>query len=393
MEHPSLRATQSVRMADLTPESLTPAAQYLRASTGLQTYSLESQAECIANFARARGYEVIATYSDGDRSGLDLIGRPGLQQLLAQALSPSPGFKTILVFDVSRWGRFQDLDQGAHYEFLCRQAGIAVEYCAEPFDNDGSPEADLIKQIKRSIAAEYSRELSSRITHAKRRIAAKGFLHGGCAPFGFRRLVVDRTGRRVAVLRAGERKIAAGHRTRLALGPAAEVATVRRIFQLYVLTGLKPAAIAALLDSERAPAPGRGGWTTVTVTGVLRREAYAGVHVHGRSSCRLRRRRKTPKAAWLRVVGAWPAIVTPARFAAAQDLLARRYRRSEDILLAELRALLAERGRIDTGLIDACPGMASAGAYIRRFGSLKRAYALIGYEPQRRAQGLRRIGR
>jgi hypothetical protein len=32
----------------------------------------------------------------------------------------------------SRWGRFQDADESAHYEFLCKSAGIPVHYCAEP---------------------------------------------------------------------------------------------------------------------------------------------------------------------------------------------------------------------------------------------------------------------
>lgn len=41
------------------------------------------------------------------------------------------------VYDVSRGGRFQDTDESAHYEFLCRRAEIAVPYCAEQFENDG----------------------------------------------------------------------------------------------------------------------------------------------------------------------------------------------------------------------------------------------------------------
>ena len=44
-------------------------------------------------------------------------------------------YQTVLVYDVSRWGRFQDADESAYYELLCRKAGIAVEYCAEQFDH------------------------------------------------------------------------------------------------------------------------------------------------------------------------------------------------------------------------------------------------------------------
>ena len=136
---------------------LVPAACYARRSTGLQYYSIEHQLAQIEAFAVAKGFELVRTFTD-DRSGLTLSGRPGLRALLGEALSGVAVFKTILVYDVSIWGRFQDLDQAAHYEFICRKSGISVEYCNEPFSNNGSPEANLIKQIKRSIAAEYSRD-------------------------------------------------------------------------------------------------------------------------------------------------------------------------------------------------------------------------------------------
>jgi hypothetical protein len=35
-------------------------------------------------------------------------------------------------------GRFQDVDEGAYYEFICKRAGIAVHYCAGEFENDSS---------------------------------------------------------------------------------------------------------------------------------------------------------------------------------------------------------------------------------------------------------------
>jgi hypothetical protein len=55
---------------------------------------------------------------------------------------------------VSRWGRFQDIDEAAHYEFLCRQAGVKVIYCGEQFENDGSIFSNLVKSLKRTMAAE-----------------------------------------------------------------------------------------------------------------------------------------------------------------------------------------------------------------------------------------------
>jgi hypothetical protein len=46
--------------------------------------------------------------------------------------------EVILAYDVSRWGRLQDTDESAYYEYICRRANLRIEYCAEPFTNDGS---------------------------------------------------------------------------------------------------------------------------------------------------------------------------------------------------------------------------------------------------------------
>ena len=61
-------------------------------------------------------------------------------------------------YDVSRWGRFQDADESAYYEFVLKKAGVHVHYCAEPFTNDGSLASVLLKAIKRTMAGEFSRE-------------------------------------------------------------------------------------------------------------------------------------------------------------------------------------------------------------------------------------------
>ncbi|MER9677343.1 recombinase family protein, partial [Mesorhizobium sp. M0208] len=107
-------------------------------STEHQRYSLENQAMAITEYAERRGYTIVQTYEDAGKSGLSIRGRDGLKQLLADVVTGQTTFSAILVLDVSRWGRFPDTDQSAHYEFLCRDAGVAVEYCGEQFENDGS---------------------------------------------------------------------------------------------------------------------------------------------------------------------------------------------------------------------------------------------------------------
>src|SRR5271166_4630715 len=154
------------------------AAQYVRMSTEHQKYSTENQAEIIAQYAARRGFEIVRTYEDAGKSGLRLDGRLSLQTLIADVHSGSADFEAVLVYDVSRWGRFQDADESAYYEFICREAGIKVHYCAEQFENDGSLSATIIKNMKRAMAGEYSRELSAKVFAGQCRLIRLGFRQG-----------------------------------------------------------------------------------------------------------------------------------------------------------------------------------------------------------------------
>src|SRR5580698_6808673 len=128
--------------------TLIRAAQYVRMSTEHQRYSTENQAKVIARYAADHGMEVVATYADSGKSGLTLNGRAELQKLLAEAESGHADFSVVLVYDVSRWGRFLDTDESAYHEYVCRRAGVNVHYAAEQFVNDGSPMSTLVKAVK-----------------------------------------------------------------------------------------------------------------------------------------------------------------------------------------------------------------------------------------------------
>ena len=81
------------------------AAQYVRASTENQQYSIENQSLAIANYATEHNMQVIQTYADQGKSGLTLQKRQGLRQLLQDVENGEVQFSIILVYDVSRWGR------------------------------------------------------------------------------------------------------------------------------------------------------------------------------------------------------------------------------------------------------------------------------------------------
>ena len=112
------------------------AAEYVRMSTEHQQYSTENQADKIREYAVHRGMEIVRTYADEGKSGLNIGGRLALQQLIKDVEEGPVDFQIVLVYDVSRWGRFQDADEAAFYEYKLKRKGILVTYVAEQFEND-----------------------------------------------------------------------------------------------------------------------------------------------------------------------------------------------------------------------------------------------------------------
>ena len=137
--------------------------QYVHMSTKHQQYSTNNQADKILEYAQRRNIEILRTYADESKSGLSLGGRAALQKLFADVETGDADFSLVLVYDVSRWGRFQDADEAAFYEYKLKRKGILVAYVAEQFENDGSPVSTIVKGVKRAMAGEYSRELSAKV--------------------------------------------------------------------------------------------------------------------------------------------------------------------------------------------------------------------------------------
>src|SRR6202790_1139967 len=265
---------------------LTPAAQYLRMSTDEQKLSFSYQAATIERYARKHGFMVSTTYEDSGKSGLTLKRRKGLTQLLQDVVSGRNTFRTVLVYDVSRWGRFQDTDESAHYEFICKQAGIKVDYCAEQFDNDGTMMSSILKNLKRVMAAEYSRELSAKVHAGASRFARMGFKLGGQVGYGLRRQLVNEKLQTKAVLKNGDRKYLVTDHVRLLPGTADEAAIVRWIFEQF-LRQKSETALARELNRMAVPTSTGRPWNRALIGRLLRNENYIGTWyiTDGPTSC------------------------------------------------------------------------------------------------------------
>jgi DNA invertase Pin-like site-specific DNA recombinase len=355
------------------------AALYMRASTEHQNYSIDHQESALREYAAQHDFEVVSVYRDEGRSGLTLDGRTGLLQLLQDVQSGQAGYVAVLVYDVSRWGRFQDVDESAYYEYACRKAGVMVAYCAEPFTNDGSPLATLLKSLKRAMAAEYSRELSAKVFRAQCRLTAAGYKQGGSAGYGLRRQCLSADGRTPRTLEMGERKSLPTDRVGFIHGPSEEVAVVRRIFEMCTNQHMPDTRIAEILNAEGLTNQHGRSWSDHNVKAILTNEKYAGTLIFNRSTQRLRTSRRPNDASkWIKVEHAFPGIVTKELFSQTRHVRLRRGKHwSNDEMLDGLRAILVEHGKVSADLIDNTD-LPSAKSYALRFRGLVAAYEAAG---------------
>jgi DNA invertase Pin-like site-specific DNA recombinase len=350
----------------------------MRASTEHQNYSTVHQEAALREYALTRQFEIVAVYRDEGRSGLTLDGRNGLVNLLDDVQSGKTDFTAILVYDVSRWGRFQDIDESAYYEFACRKAGIAIAYCAEPFANDGSPLATMLKAIKRAMAAEYSRELSSKVFRAQCRLTMAGYKQGGTAGYGLRRMAISASGQKRYLLAPGERKNSPTDRVVYVIGPEEEVAVVRRVYAMYVDEGLADCGIASRLNAEGIANQG-GIWSDFHIKSILTNPKYAGTLVFNRGTQRLRSsRRPNDPDKWITLPNAFDGAVSQARFDQAKAERKRRRRSwTNDEMLDGLRDLLVKHGVVTPELIN-LSDLPSVKSYVFRFRSFVAALDAAG---------------
>lgn len=323
---------------------------------------------------------VVRTYADEGRSGVTMKGREALKSLIADVQQGRADFEAVLVYDVSRWGRFQDADESAYYEFICKSAGISVIYCAELFENNGSVLATLLKVMKRAMAGEYSRELSTKVARAHRRHAELGFHQGGPANYGLRRVLVDANSKPKMPLKHGEAKSLQGDRVILVKGPDVETDLVREIFRLFIVERMPHRKIARHLNAKGLKNRRGNPWSNWNIINMLRNEKYAGTFVYCRTSWRLAAE-PTANAPdkWVRVENAIEPVVDRKTFDTAQVLLKDGWTYTDNEMLDYLTAAWCTTGYLSAPRMYKSKFTPTPVTFRARFGSLANAYRLIGY--------------
>ncbi|OJV63761.1 MAG: hypothetical protein BGO22_20110 [Hydrogenophaga sp. 70-12] len=349
-------------------------------SSDRQELSIGTQLAAIQAYAEVQELELVRIYEDSAKSGLNIANREGMKSLLRDVLDTPRPFDVVLVYDVSRWGRFQDIDAAAYYEYTCRLHGAKVIYVEEAFGTDEEPMTALLKTLKRAMAAEYSRDLSVKSRAGQDRAVHLGYQMGQLPCIGLTRIAIDRLGNRRPLAR-GQCKAMQSERIAWVPGPPDEVELTRRIFSLYADHNGSIKGVAQQLRMEGKVGQDGRPFTTTRVDNLLRCEALAGNFVWGseRYAAGPAKKRRPPTRADNVIEPVIPADL----WKRTQERLwvRRRLRRDKEQMIQVLRERLAENPGLNCLDLEAM-GIRSTRAYTNAFGSVSRALELAGRDPR-----------
>jgi DNA invertase Pin-like site-specific DNA recombinase len=297
-------------------------AYYRHSAEDKQENSIAIQREHTQKFAREHHIDIIHEETDEGKSGL-LASRPGFENLFINWVENPEAlvFDYILVYDVSRWGRFQDQDQAGHYTFLCRKYGKEVIYVSRGFPDPANQLVSSLEiSIHRYMAAEYSRQLSDKVFHGSVKVSKQGYSAGGNPVYGMARQLLDVNKNPVRILETGEHKQIANERVSFTPKNDVTTETVRNIFHWFVDEKYSLSKIAERLNSEGILSPSGKFWDQSKIIRILTNETYIGTRIYNKTRKRLKRKSyKNPRSEWVIVPNAFKGIVDEAVFNKAQE--------------------------------------------------------------------------
>lgn len=218
----------------------------------------------------------------------------------------------------SRFGRFEDPDEAAHWRFELSRYGWIVRF-VENDDTENVTIRHVMRAVGGAQASEYLVNVKANAIRGARGAASEGLWQRE-APFGYRREATA-PGREPVLLEPGQRK-SDDQKVRLAPGPKHEVELVRWAYETYAAGGI---SLGGLAKEMRARAP-RLKWSKQSIGKMLSNPAYAGDVVwcrrpHGKAERQERWIR--PPSEWVGKTNAHSPLVSRELFAAVQARLAK----------------------------------------------------------------------
>ncbi len=333
-------------------------AYYRHSAEDKQENSVPLQRDFVHELLKKHDIEIIHEEADEGVSGLT-ANRPGFSRLFQNwILNPSaPQFDYVVVYDVSRWGRFEDADEAGYYEFKCKQAGKEVVYARRGFSTEEQRGMSQVQTaFERWMSFQYSKKLSEDVIRGCLEISSQGYSVGGQAPYGLARMLLSAGDRKpIRIMQDGEHKSVANERiTFVPKGDHTTVAVIR-IFNLFD-SGFDFDGIADELNREGSVSATGTPWSKDKVLRILSNPAYKGTLVYNKTWGRLhKKKRDNPVSQWVVCDNAFEAVIEPERFDAVQEqlywLLPSRYRKgvyavskARKIIKSEIRKLLEKSG-------------------------------------------------
>ncbi len=293
---------------------------YKRCSKETQDVSLDDQEQGI-NLAMANlGLKTaLATLEDDGKRGQD-ESRPGLLAVLAYVRThPNPvrnnsDFIPILVYDLSRFGRFDDPKKVFSYFVEVERYGFEFYSVSERIRSRGNIGDWVQAIIKSEQAYDYSVSLSRYAMRTACSLAQKGWWPGGQAPLGYDRMTFGPDGKpkyRYATLpdKSVEKRLPNGEivevlppledrgrfrsaysdklktdKVKLVPGRREQVKMVQLIFKKFVEDGWGLRRVSSYLNGMGMLPPRGGVWLHTAVRSVITNPAYKGTLVYGRRS-------------------------------------------------------------------------------------------------------------
>lgn len=361
------------------PPRFRAVAYYRHSAQDRQENSVPIQQEQVQQWARENGVDIVHEFADRGKSGLTAEGRDGFNDMMDNWVKARSDFDFVLCLDVSRWGRFQDIDLSATYSADCKRHGKQVIYTTlgKPKPNDQLYQVYV--QFERFRAAQYSKELSDKVFRGCVKIAQQGYWAGGKPPYALQRLLLDEARKPVQTLAEGQRKSIQNQRVTLTPGDHVQVSTVQRIFREFTETLRSMQEIAGGLNREGVTSPGGGTWDRSKVRRILLSELYVGTLIYNRTSQKLKTpSRNNPKTEWIKTARAFDPLVEPTVFDRAQRLLAEAaLRYTPEYMLEQLRRVLEEHEFFHPSLLRADAAAPAPVTYAKRFASLDAAYQRV----------------
>lgn len=299
-------------------------AYYRHSAEDKQENSVLIQREHVHEFAKRHDIEIIHEEADEGKTGL-LADRAGFIALFKNWIEnkDAPPFDYVLVYDVSRWGRFQDQNQPAHYEYVCTLHGKKVVFVEDGFPHEGQQLiGSLQTAMKRFMAAEYSRQLSQKVFYGCIKVSEQGFSAGGMACYGMARELLDVNKQPIRFLKKGEHKQIANERVRFVPLNDDTTNVVRDIFSMFVTENLALSQIVSALNDRGIPSACGGLWNRDKIVRILMNETYTGARIYNKTWNRLRQgKRHNPRKEWVIRRNTFPPIVQRDLFEKAQEKL------------------------------------------------------------------------